>query len=180
MALSPLDGTLARQIGEGAPWCYDSRVKKLRIYVDTSVIVGCFDTEFAVWSNALIEDFRSGRFRLVLSDVTSAEVALAPAQVRGLYADLACPAEILPVTEESLAFLENYQAHRVLDPRFRSDMLHIALATVAEADVLVSWMFQYVVRLDKIQRFNGVNVETGYKPLAIYSPWEVATHEREE
>ncbi len=155
-------------------------MKRLRIYVDTSVIGGCFDAEFAAWSNALIEDFRSGRFRLVLSDVTAAEVALAPAQVRNLYSELTSLAETLPVAEESLALLENYEAHHVLDPRFRNDMLHIALATVAEADVLVSWNFQHVVRLDKIQQFNGINVETGYKPLAIYSPREVATHGREE
>jgi predicted nucleic acid-binding protein len=155
-------------------------MKKLRIYVDTSVIGGCFDVEFAAWSNALIEDFRSGRFRLVLSDVTAAEVARAPVQVRDLHAELLPLAEILPVTEESLALLENYQAHQVLDPRFRNDMLHIALATVAGADVLVSWNFQHVVRLDKIQQFNGINVETGYKSLAIYSPREVTTHGREE
>jgi hypothetical protein len=95
-------------------------MKKLRIYVDTSVIGGCFDVEFAAWSNALIEDFRSGRFRLVLSDVTAAEVARAPAQVRDLHAELLSLAENLPVTEESLALLENYQAHQVLDPRFRN------------------------------------------------------------
>lgn len=33
----------------------------LRVYLDTSVIGGCFDDEFEVWSNALLRDFRSGR-----------------------------------------------------------------------------------------------------------------------
>jgi hypothetical protein len=75
--------------------------------------------------------------------------------------------------------LEEYEAHDVLDSRFRNDMLHIALATVAEVDVLVSWNFQHIVRLDKIQQFNGINLELGYKPLAIYSPREVTTYERE-
>ena len=46
-------------------------MKKLRIYVDTSVIGGCFDLEFQAWSNGLIEDFRMGTFLLVLSDVTA-------------------------------------------------------------------------------------------------------------
>jgi hypothetical protein len=36
------------------------------------------------------------------------------------------------------------------------------------------------VRLDKIQSFNGVNIELGYKTLAIYSPREVTTYERED
>jgi len=68
----------------------------------------------------------------------------------------------------------------VLGSQFRNDMLHIALATIAQVDVLVSWNFQHIVRLDKIQQFNGINLELGYKSLAIYSPREVTTHERED
>ena len=49
-------------------------MKKLRIYIDTSVIGGCFDPEFQFWSNGLMRDFREGRFGAVLSDVTAAEV----------------------------------------------------------------------------------------------------------
>ena len=58
-------------------------------------------------------------------------------------------------------------------------MLHIALATVAEVDVLVSWNFKHIVRLDKIRIFNAVNLELGYKSLQIYSPREVTLHGRE-
>jgi predicted nucleic acid-binding protein len=155
-------------------------VKRLRIYVDTSVIGGCFDPEFNTWSRGLIEDLRAGRFRLVLSDVTATEIERAPIQVRELHAELIPFAEILPITEDALILLEKYEAHGILDPRFRNDMLHIALATTAEVDVLVSWNFQHIVRLDKIQQFNGINLELGYKLLAIYSPREVATYEREK
>jgi hypothetical protein len=63
---------------------------------------------------------------------------------------------------------------------FRNDMLHIALATVADVDVLVSWNFRNVVRLEKIRLFNTVNLERGYKPIEIYSPREVTTHDSDE
>jgi hypothetical protein len=36
---------------------------------------------------------------------------------------------VFPVNDEALDLLAAYEAHRVLGPRFRSDMLHIALAT---------------------------------------------------
>ena len=49
-----------------------------------------------------------------------------------------------------------YESHGVLGPRFRNDMLHIALAAIAEVEVLVSWNFRHIVRLDKIQQFNGI------------------------
>lgn len=59
-------------------------------------------------------------------------------------------------------------------------MLHIALATAADADVLVSWNFRHIVRIDRIRLFNAVNIELGYKPLAIYSPREVVPYETNE
>jgi len=155
-------------------------MKKLRIYVDTSVIGGCFDPEFEFWSNGLMRDFREGRFGIVLSDITATEVKPAPGAVRKLHTELLSIAEVLPITEEAVAVLASYEKHGVLGPRFRNDMLHIALATVAEVDVLVSWNFRHIVRLDKMQQFNGINLELGYRALAIYSPREVTTYGRED
>jgi len=154
-------------------------MKKPRIYVDTSVIGGCFDPEFELWSNGLVEDFRQGRFALVLSDVTATEIEPAPRVVRELHSELLSIAEILTVTEEASVVLAAYEEHKVLGPHFRNDMLHIALATVGAVDVLVSWNFRHIVRLDKMQQFNGVNLERGYRALAIYSPREVTTYGRE-
>ena len=59
-------------------------------------------------------------------------------------------------------------------------MLHIALATVAEVDVLVSWNFRHIVRLDKIRLFNALNLAQGYRSLSIYSPREVMSHGTED
>lgn len=155
-------------------------MKRQRIYVDTSVLGGCFDREFSPWSNALMQDFRSGTLHPVLSEVTSAEVAAAPEPVRALHAELlGLPADVLAVTRETLALLAAYEAKGILGQRFRNDMLHIALATIADVDVLVSWNFRHIVRLDRIRLFSAVSLELGYRPLAIYSPREVATHGEE-
>ena len=61
--------------------------------------------------------------------------------------------------------------------RFRADMQHIALATLAGGDALVSWNFKHIVRLEKIRLFNEVNVESGHQALNIRSPREVTTYE---
>ncbi|MBF8275446.1 MAG: hypothetical protein HW390_519 [Candidatus Brocadiaceae bacterium] len=156
-------------------------MKKLRIYIDTSVIGGCFDPEFKIWSEALIEDFRQRRYVPVLSAVTAAEIDPAPAVVKRLHQQLlALPAEEVAVTDEALLLVEGYMKHNVLGTRFYNDMLHIAIATVAEVDVLVSWNFRHIVRLDKIRLFNAVNLEHGYKTLLIYSPREVISYGKEE
>ena len=155
-------------------------MKRQRIYVDTSVLGGGFDPELAPWSNALMQDFRASRFQAVLSEVTAAEVADAPETVRALHAELlGLRADLLPVTTKTLALLRAYEAKGILSVRYRNDMLHIALTSVADVDVLVSWNFGHIVRLDKIRLFGAVNLELGYKPLSIYSPREVATHAEE-
>ena len=156
-------------------------MKKLRIYVDTSVIGGCFDPEFRLWSEALMVDFRERRYTPVISDVTAMEIAPAPEFVKSLHQDLlGLPAELIQVDADAISLVQRYTERSVLGQRFLNDMLHIALATIAEVDVLVSWNFRHIVRLDKIRLFNAVNLEQGYKSLTIYSPREVISHGKEE
>jgi len=156
-------------------------MKIQRIYIDTSVIGGCFDPEFAEWSNGLLQDFRTGTFQPLLSEAISAEIEDAPEEVQVVYAELnALNAEILTVEESALELADEYQKRGILTPNFYGDGLHIAIATVAEADLLVSWNFKHIVRFDKIRLFNAVNTEFGYKPLQIFSPREVTTYGREE
>lgn len=153
-------------------------MKILRIYIDTSVIGGCFDAEFKEWSNALVDNFRKRRFIPVVSDVTAAEVEPAPEFVRELYRSiLALQPEEIQTHPEALELVRRYAERSVLGAKFFNDMLHIALATIAEVDVLVSWNFKHIVRLDKIRLFNAVNIEQGYKPLTIYSPREIMIYD---
>ena len=62
--------------------------KKTKIYVDTSVIGGCFDSEFELWSNGLFEDFKTGLFIPVVSEIVTAEIADAPTEVILKYGEL--------------------------------------------------------------------------------------------
>ena len=156
-------------------------MKKFRIYVDTSVIGGCFDSEFERWSNRLVGAFRRGEYIAVLSSVTAAEVEQAPEPVKQIHAELIeAGAELLPVSPEAMDLLDKYLAKGILGPKFQNDMLHIAVATVSDADVLVSWNFRHIVRLNKIRLFNAVNIEYGYKALTICSPREVVPDETNE
>ena len=79
-------------------------MKTQRIYLDTSVIGGCFDNEFEIWSNALIDDIRSGLFYGVSSEVTEAEIADAPKSVREKFIEfLKMEPEILKISTEIIA-----------------------------------------------------------------------------
>ena len=134
--------------------------------------------QFSEWSNSLMRDFATGTFIPLLSDVVAAEIGDAPEAVRRRYDDLLRGEhEFYLVTEEVIELADAYQRREILTPKFFDDGLHIALASVAEADLLVSWNFRHIVHFDKIRLFNSVNLELGYKPLQIFSPREVTKTE---
>lgn len=85
--------------------------------------------------------------------------------------------EILKITENAVELSEEYLNRKILTPKFRDDALHIALASLANVDVLVSWNFRHIVHYDKIRLFNAVNIENGLKSIDIYSPREVTNYE---
>jgi|SRR4030043_2013337 hypothetical protein len=155
-------------------------MKKTRIYVDTSVIGGCCDPEFQDWSRGLLSDFQAGTFLLFLSELTDAEIQDAPEDVQNIYTEFReCTDRILDLTSEAIELADAYLDHNILTQNFRNDARHIAIATIAGADLLVSWNFKHIVHFEKIQKFNAVNIEMGYKTILIYSPREVTTYGRE-
>jgi hypothetical protein len=60
----------------------------------------------------------------------------------------------------------------ILDPQSTDDATHVAAATVARADAIVSWNFKHIVRIDKMRAYNQVNLQTGFglRQQAISSP----------
>jgi predicted nucleic acid-binding protein len=152
-------------------------MRKSSLYVDTSVIGGCYDQEFQEWSNGLLTDIKAGKFSLFLSELSDAEVQDAPEEVRKIYLEFRnCANRVLELSAEVIELADAYLNHDILTPNYRNDARHIALATVAGVDVLVSWNFKHVVHFEKIQKFNAVNIEMGYKPILIFSPREVTTY----
>ena len=61
---------------------------KPRVYIDTSVIGGCFDEEFVVWSLKLFDEFRAGIKTAVVSDLTRRELEGAPKNVQDILLSL--------------------------------------------------------------------------------------------
>lgn len=80
------------------------------------------------------------------------------------------------MTRDALELADEYLDHNILSANYRDDARHIALAVIAQVDLLVSWNFKHVVHFDKIQQFNAVSIKMGYKPIQIYSPREVTKH----
>ena len=147
---------------------------KPRIYTDTSVLGGCEDEEFRGPSRRLLAAFAAGDLTLVLSELTLRELESAPEGVRSVLALVpAAHIEALALSPEAEELAAAYIADGAIGERMRADALHIALATIARVDVLVSWNFKHVVNLKRIHAYNAVNLKRGCPLLEIRTPREV-------
>ena len=79
----------------------------------------------------------------------------------------------LSLSSEAEELATAYIDDGAIGARMRADALHIALATVARVDVLVSWNFKHIVNLKRIHAYNSVNLKKGYPLLEIPTPREV-------
>jgi len=151
-------------------------IKRLRAYADTSVFGGVFDSKFKDASAMFFDDSARGRFQLVLSALSVQELLAAPERVRTVLDGLTPKhVEIHAVTEEMEALQSAYLLAGILGPASEDDALHVAAATVLNADMIVSWNFKHIVHFEKIRGFNAVNRLRGYKTIEIYSPLEVVS-----
>ena len=145
-----------------------------RVYIDTSVIGGCFDEEFKEYSLHLFDEFISGGKKLVLSDVLLLELEEAPQQVKD--ALIRVPTdniEYVSLNEESITLANAYLKEGVVAERSLSDARHMAIATVEREDILVSWNYKHIVNINRIRLLNSVNLKLGYPVIEIRSPREV-------
>lgn len=147
---------------------------KQKVYIDTSVIGGCFDPEFEEWSTRLFDDFKSGKRIAVISDITLDELSDAPEFVQENFRKIPEEnIEILISDIESGRLADLYVLEGAVSKKFYEDALHIAISTINQVNVLASWNFKHIVNLDRIRLYNAVNLKNGYTMLEIRNPREI-------
>jgi hypothetical protein len=77
------------------------------------------------------------------------------------------------VDDETIKLAEIYITEGALTSKSYNDALHIALATLNNADVLASWNFKHIVNLDRIRLYNSINLRFGYRLIEIRIPREI-------
>ena len=149
----------------------------MRIYADTSIFGGVFDSEFSKASKDFFKEVDKGRFKLVTSAVVEAEIEPAPESIQLLFTKYAKCAEVAEVNKDIIELRSKYISAGIVTEKSLDDALHVAIASVSECDLIVSWNFKHIVHYDKIPKYNAVNILNGYKYIGIYSPLEIIDYE---
>ncbi len=154
---------------------------KQRIYIDTSVIGGYFDDEFSADTIPFFDRVKSSEIIIIISDILEAELLRAPDFVKELLPSLPqTQIERIKLSPEAIELADRYIDAKVIGKTSRADCQHIAIATLCNADVLVSWNFKHIVNLDRIRGYNGINFQNGYKMIEIRTPKEITKYGNED
>lgn len=149
-------------------------MQKIRVYVDTSVFGGTQDEEFAQPSNRFFELVHQEKIIVLLSTVTLREISLAPISVQTV---LKCipekQIEEISLSPEIEELAQEYLNEKILSNTSINDALHIAAATIANADLILSWNFKHIVNFNRIRGYNNINTKQGYKIMTILCPLEI-------
>jgi predicted nucleic acid-binding protein len=150
---------------------------KQRIYIDTSVVGGYFDDEFSADTIPFFDRVKSGEIMIIVSDILEAELLRAPDFVKELLANMPqLQIEKVRISHEEIELADKYIEAKVVGKTSRADCQHIAIATLCNADVLVSWNFKHIVNLDRIRGYNGINYQNGHKMIEIRTPKEITKY----
>lgn len=150
----------------------------MRIYLDTSIFGGLYDEEFKNYTEPLFERIKNGEFEILYSNITEQELENAPEQIKKTV-------DLLPENStkyvksdiETVKLAKKYIDEGVVGPTSYADCLHIALATIHNANILISWNFKHIVNVVRIVGYNSVNMVEGYKQIDIRSPRELLNDE---
>ena len=149
----------------------------IRVYADTSVYGGVFDPGIDGASQEFFAQVKAGRFQLVVSEIVVDELQEAPERVRQVYEEHLPWAEFVSVSVEAVRLRDACLQAGVVTPKWATDALHVALATVQRCRCIVSWNFRHIVHFDKIPLYHGVNLINGFESLSINTPAEVIASE---
>jgi predicted nucleic acid-binding protein len=150
---------------------------QVRAYADTSVFGGIFDEEFEKPSKMFFDVIRAGNIKLLTSELVRQEIQAGPNKVQAFFEEMLPFAEVVGISEAVMGLQKTYVSKGIVSKKYATDAMHVALATVAGAGVIVSWNFKHIVNFQKIPMYNAVNASQGYHPIGIYSPLEVTGYE---
>ncbi|MDR2706277.1 MAG: hypothetical protein LBC02_10915 [Planctomycetaceae bacterium] len=153
-------------------------MKKLKIYLDTSVISMLDDSERGIITRDFFEFAIQRGYQFVVSEVVRAEIDDTPEEnkrvaILQFLETLSCVS--IPYNQESIDLAWTYVSEEILTTSHIDDLTHIAYATVFGCNMIVSWNRKHIAKPIKTQKINACNLKNNYSMIAIYTPQEFLT-----
>ena len=149
--------------------------KKIKIYLDTSVISALFDDrnpERQDLTKIFFEKLH--QFDVYISDIVQTEInKIKSEELKQRIKSVIKNYKILFLNEEITQLADEYVKNNAIPANYKEDSLHIAYATLNDIDYLLSWNFRHIVNLKTKQIINIINLRLSYPELKIITPAEL-------
>ncbi|MFA5879576.1 MAG: PIN domain-containing protein [Candidatus Margulisiibacteriota bacterium] len=149
-------------------------MKKIKLYLDTSIISAFYDYSKPVRQLITQKWFEndSMNFNLFASVITIQEVEEfqnieKKEKIKQLILNFNI--DILEITESAKILANEYIKHGAIPKSEPEDALHIAIPSIYKIDALASWNFKHIVSLNPIKKIHEINQAKGFINIEISS-----------
>ncbi|MDR2813317.1 MAG: type II toxin-antitoxin system VapC family toxin [Prevotellaceae bacterium] len=147
---------------------------KSKVYLDTSAISALFDMrspERMEMTKAAWKQLKN--YDVYISEIVMEELSRVTESLRKNMLESVENATVLPVTKAAQSLADAYVERGVFPEKYYDDALHVAIASIHQIGILLSWNFTHLVKLKTRRLVTLVNTIENYSPVEIISPPEL-------
>jgi len=127
-------------------------MKKLKYYIETSVFNFVFaddEPSRRDLTKYLFQKVQGDNVEIYISEVVITEINDAPEDIKNKLLSLIKKYKpyVIPIDEETKLLANKYISEGIIPEKFIADALHIAVTSVNDLDVIISWNFKHIVKL---------------------------------
>ena len=152
-------------------------MRKPKVYLETTLFNFYFDEnrDAHVATVKLFKEIAAGKYEAFTSRYVVDELSNAPEGKREKMLNLILEFDIpvLEASDDAAKLAEIYVAEGIIPQKYRTDGLHIGIATVNDLDMVISMNFQHIVKRKTKMLTGNINALNGYRAVEIYNPMEV-------
>jgi len=151
-------------------------LRKLRIYLDTSVISYLDQTdspERMKQTQELWKILMMGKYEIVISDLGIEEINKCEQDKIEMFNYYLAKInyELVKTTDEIEELANEIIKEKILTPKSFNDCEHIASAILSNCDIILSWNFKHIVNLRTITGVRKITFANRYNNIDIYAPY---------
>jgi len=151
-------------------------MKKLKIYLDTSVISHLQQEDVPEKMCETLELWEQFKIRndveIIISDLVIREIYQCKEPKRSFLFNKMSQLQytFVKTTDEEKDLANIYLRNGVLREKSIDDLIHIATATLNECCYIISWNFKHFVNPKTINAVNAINLSLHLSQVSIFSP----------
>ena len=158
-------------------------MRKQKIYLETTLFNFYFDEDREAHADTvkLFKEIAAGKYEAFTSTYVTDELENTSEGKREKMIGLITEYDIavLAPNEETVRIADLYIKENIIPQKYRTDGLHIAIATVNDLDMIISMNFQHIVKRKTKIGTGNLNALNGYRAVEICSPMEVVEDEND-